>query len=296
VNIAVIINPTAGPVRKRRPPHVIEAEARRLVEHAGGRPLTFLSERPGHASSLARQALSERADVVVAWGGDGTVNEVASVLAGRGGVMGIVPIGSGNGLARDLRIPARPAAAIEVAMHGRDRILDAGELDGRLFFNIAGMGFDAHIAEIFARANHARGFGAYAFLVVREFFRYHPATYRIVTGGGAARRRALFVTAANTRQWGNGVVIAPRARPDDGLLDLVVADARAPLLFVANVWRLFAGRIDRMQGVTVEPCRSVLIEATPAAPVHIDGEPVGHVERVHIRVVPAAIRVRVPGA
>ena len=124
-----------------------------------------LTSGPGHARVLARAALDAGADVVVAWGGDGTINEVASALTHSRAALGIVPMGSGNGLAREVGVPRGHEAALEAALTGLERTIDAGELNGRVFFNAAGVGFDAHVAAAFASsAGHARGFASYAAL------------------------------------------------------------------------------------------------------------------------------------
>ena len=140
----------------------------------------MLTAGPGHAKILAHEAVREGADLVVAWGGDGTINEVASALMHSRAALGIVPMGSGNGLAREIRVPADHEAALLAALTGTDRTIDAGELNGRVFFNSAGVGFDAHVAAAFATsAGHARGFASYASITLRELFRYEPGEYVI---------------------------------------------------------------------------------------------------------------------
>ncbi len=255
-----------------------------------------LTAGPGHARALAREALDAGADVVVAWGGDGTINEVASALTHSRAALGIVPMGSGNGLAREVGVPRGHEAALEAALTGPERTIDAGELNGRVFFNAAGVGFDAHVAAAFAStAGHARGFASYAALTVRELCRYEPGTYVITPEGGPAMtRRALLVSVANTRQWGSGARIAPAALMDDERLDLVVVPALPPAVVLANSWRLFAGSIAGWSAVETRQVHAASIRCAPPAPAHVDGEPAGLLEEIDIRVIPAALRVRVP--
>lgn len=296
MKIAVIVNPVAGPAWRRRRRPALEAYVRNTVARHAAHGLVAFTEGPGHARILARQAVDEGAHVVVAWGGDGTINEVASALLSTRGVLGIVPVGSGNGLARDLGIPRRPRAALAAALGGRDRIIDVGELNSRLFFNSAGVGFDAHVAETFASsAGHLRGLVSYVATTVLELFRYRSSTYEVEADGRRAGAvPALLIVAANTRQWGNGAQIAPQAVTDDGLLDLVMVHACPPALVLANTWRLFAGSAAGWSRVETRQVRAATIHATPPVPVHVDGEPLGHLSTIDIRVLPAALRVRVP--
>jgi diacylglycerol kinase family enzyme len=172
-------------------------QAAELVARHGLEAEVFLTERPGHARELARAALARGARTVVAWGGDGTVNEVGSALVHTDAAMAIVPAGSGNGLARELGIPCDPARAIEIALRGTDRTMDAGELDGHLFFNIAGLGLDANIAQGFAETGtRTRGFRRYAAVTLRELMRYEPEEYEIAVDGERSRVRAMLVAIA----------------------------------------------------------------------------------------------------
>jgi diacylglycerol kinase (ATP) len=170
----------------------------------------MLTAGPGHAKTLASEAVTAGADLVVAWGGDGTFNEVASALMHSRAALGIVPMGSGNGLAREIRVPADHEAALLAALIGTERTIDAGELNGRVFFNSAGVGFDAHVAAAFASsARHARGFVSYASITLRGLFRHESGEYVISAEGQPSRTcRALLISVANTRQWGSGARIA----------------------------------------------------------------------------------------
>jgi diacylglycerol kinase family enzyme len=185
---------------------------------------------------------------------------------------------------------------LTVALSGATRIIDAGELNDRLFFCAAGVGFDAHVAEVFASSSgHRRGFSSYAAATMRELFRYRPARYTIdADGRPVGGLRALLISVANTRQWGSGARIAPDAVMDDGRLDLVAVAARPPLLALASIWRLFMGSILTLSDVHHRQVCTATIVATPAAPVHVDGEPLGRLETIEIRVKAGALRVRVP--
>jgi len=232
---------------------------------------------------------------VVAWGGDGTLNQVGGVLAFRNAVLGIVPSGSGNGLARELGIPLDPEAAFGVAITGRERVIDCGELDGHLFFNIAGIGLDARIAHQFAATGlERRGFRRYLEITARELFRYDPDEHSITVGDTTVRSRALMVAIANSRQYGNGALIAPQAQLDDGQLDVVVIDNRPPWRALLQIPRVFLGQIAQLGGVTLLRGDQVEIASGAATLFHVDGEPFVGAARLTARVRPGALRVQVP--
>jgi YegS/Rv2252/BmrU family lipid kinase len=286
--VAVIINPIAGGRSV--------ADARRQAERAAaligdrGEPAdVVLTERRGHARELTAAAVSRGARLVVAWGGDGTVNEVASVLAFSGTPMAVVPSGSGNGLARALGIRSRPLDALADALAAVPRRIDAGELDGRLFFSVAGIGFDAHVAACFDREGARRGLVNYVRLSARELARYRPGSYRINSEDGV--RRAFLLTLANSSQFGNGARIAPDARVDDGRLDLVVFEERSRMSTVLAVPRLFTGGVARVAGVSIRQVETVEIRSDTPMLYHVDGEPIAGGTALSGRVHPGALGV-----
>jgi diacylglycerol kinase (ATP) len=295
MQVAVIINPISGTGGR---PGVADARAALAAATLQARGLdaeTVITERPGHARELARGALERGARLLVAWGGDGTANEVASAVAFTDAAFAIVPSGSGNGFARELHIPLASEDALAVALDGVDRIVDAGELDGRLFFNIAGIGLDARVAQRFATGGLVRrGFLRYLEITTHEVFTYRPDEHSVVVDGDVQRTRALVVAVCNSRQYGNGAIIAPHARVDDGLLDVVVIEDRSILAIAWQVPRVFSGKIDRVPGVSIR--RGAHVEVTSGRPViyHVDGEPFVGGASVTARVHPRALRVRTP--
>jgi diacylglycerol kinase (ATP) len=293
---AVVINPISG---TRGRPAIARSRAEfaaAQLERRGIDGEIFVTERPGHARELTKAALRHGARVVVAWGGDGTMNEVAGVLAFTSASLAIVPSGSGNGLSRELKIPFEPAAAFDVALAaGRERVIDAGEIDGHLFFNIAGIGIDARVAHRFAAGGLVRrGFRRYLEITLAELFTYSPDEHTVVVNGEAVRMRALLIAIANGRQYGNGAIIAPHARLDDGRLDVVTVAQRSILAALMQIPRVFAGTVDRVRGVSIR-CGEQ-IEITSGRPVvyHVDGEPFAGGAVIRARAHPGALRVRVP--
>src|SRR5438552_11750276 len=198
MSVTIIINPIAGGVRAAAARARAEL-ASAIVDSHGDPAEVFVTERAGHARELAKAAVERGARLVVAWGGDGTINEVASALVfEEDAAMGIIPAGSGNGLARALAIDPRPERALADALTAEPRRIDVGELGGRLFVNVAGIGFDAHVAARFnAPDNRVRGLTGYALLTARALVSYAPHRYEIVTAGRRWSVRALLVVMAN---------------------------------------------------------------------------------------------------
>ncbi|NOT27288.1 MAG: diacylglycerol kinase family lipid kinase [Acidobacteria bacterium] len=293
--VTVIINPISGTNGRPGMARATSDLAASLVAARGLDAQVLLSERVGHARELARAAIANGSTRVLAWGGDGTVNEVASALVFSPARLGIIPSGSGNGLARELRIPLDPARAFAVALEGRECIIDGGEFDGRWFFNVAGVGIDAEVAHRFAAVGHQRrGLRRYLEIAAREFFSYRSRSYVITTDGEIHRVSALIVAIANSRQYGNGALIAPSAALDDGQLDVVIVGARSALAVLLQVPRLFTGRISRAPGVTTVKATEITITSDQPMPYHLDGEPFPGSRAITARARPGALRVAVP--
>ena len=295
-SIAVIINPISGTGGHIDIGRARAAYAADLIASHGGDPsLVFLTERAGHARELAMAAIARGVSTVVAWGGDGTMNEVGTALAFTGASIAIVPSGSGNGLARELGIPFESAAALDLARSGRDLVIDAGEIDGRLFFNLAGIGLDARVAHRFAvKGLERRGFSRYLEMTVRELMAYEPDRLTITTPSSSVTASTLLVAIANGRQYGNGAVIAPYARLDDGKLDVVIVTHRSPLRALLEMPLVFMGRAANVRGVTMEAAQSVQINSPHPVVYHLDGEPIAGAHEIHARARPRALRIKVP--
>ena len=292
--IAVIINPISGAGRR---PDVARQRAERATAFLVGHGVdgeVFVTERAGHARELAMAALGRGVTLCVAWGGDGTVNEVASALAFTPASVAIIPSGSGNGLSREVGIPFDPKMAFDIALGGRDRVIDAGEIEGRLFFNLAGIGLDARVAHRFAATGLARrGFLRYLEIAGNEVFRRSQHDHVITIDGESRRTRVLLVAIANGRQYGNGALIAPQARVDDGVLDVIVVDDRSPWNVLRHAPKLFRGRLADVPGVTMSIATRVEVASSERLMYHVDGEPCEGNSSVSARIRPGALRVRV---
>jgi YegS/Rv2252/BmrU family lipid kinase len=263
--------------------------------NAAAQRVARVTERARHAADLAREALAAGVHTVIAWGGDGTINEVGTVLAGTNAALGIIPAGSGNGFANALGLSRRPRAALEAALHGVERLVDVGELNDRVFLNIAGIGIDARIAERFNQCEQGkRGMTPYVRIGLAEAFRFRGIDLEVELDGDGIARRALLVAFANGCEYGSGIRIAPAALVDDGRLEAIVVDDRPPL---ARLWasrQLLLRRPERAAGVLLRSIQRAEVRAHGPIPFHVDGE-VGIADRiVKVRIRPGYLRVRVP--
>ena len=295
MSVVVIINPVAGGSRRGLS---VEERVRLVREalvrhHADGR--VELTRAAGHGSELAREAVAQECPLVVAWGGDGTINEVASQLVGTGTALGIVRAGSGNGLARELGIPARPEEALAIALGGRERLIDVGEIEGRPFLNVAGVGFDAAMAAEFNKlGGERRGSFRYIMRALAAALGYVAGRYTVEVDDQRLDVEALVIAIANLPQYGSNAVIAPRAMPDDGLFDVVVVEKRGRLGTLGLGLRLLDRTIDKASGVTILRGARVRVTGAGPLPFHVDGEPYAGGASVVARIHPAALRVKVP--
>ena len=254
-----------------------------------------LTEGPGHATVLAREALRDGCGRVIAVGGDGTVNEVAQALRDTPAVLAIVPTGSGNGLARHLRLPGSPAAALALATAADVRVanLDTGAVNGRPFFNAMGLGLDAEISRRFNRLTR-RGLPAYLRTALGAFLGCRAERCVVTAGGQTEALEVLLIAIANSDQYGNGARIAPGARADDGILDLVAVGQVGPVGGAILAARLFLGSFDRGPGVRHLRCARFRIERAAPGIIHTDGEVHPADALLEIVVHPRSLQVVVP--
>jgi len=291
MKLRFIFNPKSG--RQRRNAGILPLL--RAYAAAHGSADLVCTEGPGHATDLAREAAGAGYQRVVAVGGDGTVNEVAQALIHTPVIMGLVPCGSGNGLALHLGLPKTVPAALALAASADCRVaeLDTGSVNGLLFVNAMGLGLDADVARRFNSLTR-RGLPAYARTALAAFFGRRTERCRIVSGGRREVLDVLLIAVANSDQYGNQAKIAPGARVDDGILDLV---AVRPVNLVAASClgaRLFLGNVDRSRKVLRMNGTRFLIERDAAGLVHTDGETHMAAAEVEVTVLPRSLRMVVP--
>jgi len=296
MRVGVVINPISG----RRGSRSGEGDRRRAFVHdavatAGVDATVLMTERQGHARTLAQTCVDAGCEAVIAMGGDGTVNEVAQALVGTPVALGIVPCGSGDGLARGLRLPTRLTDAMRVALTPSTTTIDVGYAGDRIFLNIAGIGFDAEVGRLFATRS-TRGALGYVVKSLQLVWTYRAPDYEVRwhTGAGEETRRGpkFLVGFANAPEYGNGAVLAPDASVRDGLVDLMLVDAGSPWQQIWRARRLFWRHRRFARGL--ERARALRASVRGQTIVcHVDGEVFETFGTLEIRVRPQALLVRV---
>ncbi len=287
----LIVNPRSGTSDKGR---VIKHAIERLLS-IGISVETAFTERPAHATELAAAAASEGVDIVVAIGGDGTVNETARALCNSSSVLGIIPTGSGNGLARHLNIPMDPLKAIGVITDGRVEQCDYCTVNDRPFFCTFGMGFDAAVSGRFASRPGNRGLINYVRSAIEELIHFRADEYTISCADGTLTEKAFLIACCNASQYGNNAYIAPNASVKDGLMDITVLHSGTLLRQALNGIDMLLGSIhDGARVHTFRAERVVICRENPGL-VHIDGDPAEMGRRLVVRCHPGGLRVFSPG-
>jgi len=287
--ITAIINPVSGTTSKKRIPDLLD----QYIPSDRFEKQFFFTEYRGHAFELASNAVKEKVDYVIAVGGDGTVNEVARALVDSSSVLGIVPMGSGNGLARDLAIPLDSRKALEVILQQNIRTIDYCKANNRIFFCTCGVGFDASVSERFAKRKH-RGPLSYMRSALTEYLQFKPDTYDIVFENEVLSRKAFLVTCANASQYGNNVYIAPQADMNDGMMDVAILSPFSPLDVGHLVVQMFTKQITKNRKLQYYRSKKLSLRRTKPGIVHIDGEPVYMDSIISLEVFHNGLNVIVP--
>ena len=278
--ILFIVNPISGGFNKTFIPSLIDQNLNHQIFDA---QIVF-SEYIGHAKKLAKNAVSSEYEIIIAVGGDGTINEVASEIESSGKIMGIIPCGSGNGLARTLKISLNNAKAIANLNHLKTTKIDVGVLsDNKKFFNMAGMGFDAHISALFA-SDKKRGFAGYIKSTFKEISRYKPEEYIIAIDDVVYQKKAFMLSIANSSQYGNNAHISPNASVSDGFLDICIVKSFPIIGFPKLVYQMFSKTADTSKYVEIIRGKSIKVERIKDGPIHLDGEPFVMGQQIDIKI------------
>jgi YegS/Rv2252/BmrU family lipid kinase len=287
--VVFIINPTSGVSNKQQ----VEEMIRKHLNADKYHYRIIYTERPGHATEISRQAVKDKVDAVIAVGGDGSLNEVAKGIIGSEVALCIIPAGSGNGLAHHLQIPFRLSKAIEVINRYKIKKIDTIRINGELCISIAGVGFDALVAKEFEKARK-RGFQTYFKIILKEYLNYKPRKYKITIDGKSYKERALFISFANSNQFGYNATIAPHAEVDDGLIDVCII-RKVPLarvVFLANL--MFLKKIDQSNDILILKGKDIRLCRKKGKIVNIDGEHVKLQKNLIIKIDPLSLNVVVP--
>ena len=275
-----IVNPISGKGRKERIVTFLKKEGCRIV----------FTEYAGHAEVLAREATEK---VIVAVGGDGTVNEVARGIIGSDKILGIIPCGSGDGLALHLGISRRFKKAYRTILEGRHTSIDSATINGRPFFSVCGIGFDATVSEKFALSGK-RGLMNYIDQGLKAWSSYRPERYKICLDGKEWENEAALITIGNSNQWGNGAKITPLADISDGMLDITIVDMFRGIEIPALGVLLMTGKLNRSSRVHCYRGQHITISRTVKGPAHADGDWFNADEDLEIKILPASLKVIIP--
>jgi diacylglycerol kinase (ATP) len=287
--ILFILNPKAGIASKADIPRIIDKSLDKgLFEYF----IVYTACR-GHAHELAKQAASNEIDVVVAIGGDGTMNEAASALIHTQTILGLIPCGSGNGLARQMQIPLKVEKAIQLIIQGHHTEIDYGTINNKPFFCTAGIGFDAHIGKLFGKAEK-RGFSSYIITTLKEFGDYQPETYFLEADKEIFNLQAFLITFANAGQYGNNAYISPQADISDGKLDLCILGKFPKTSALQLAYRLFSKTMHRSRYMTIKKVHSVKIHSNKQMIYHLDGENYAHSGNLQVSIIPAGLKIITP--
>ncbi len=290
MRIGVIVNPFSGGQKGPVPPGAARlALADQLARRADPAIEVIATNGPGHAAELAGQFVSRGFSRVIAWGGDGTINETAGPLIGSGVELGLVPSGSGDGLARGLGLWRPAEAALTAAISQPARPVDVGMLGDRHFLNIGGIGFDAAVAAVFNRRSK-RGHAGYLADSLLGVWSYKSRAYTVDVDGERLDGRRFVIAFANCREYGNGLVLVPHADPADGLLDMVMVAGGSAVRQFWRARRLAWRRLAPAEGVRRGRIASASITGD-VLQCHVDGQPFDASGTLHIRVKPGAMLI-----
>jgi YegS/Rv2252/BmrU family lipid kinase len=295
MKISIIFNPKSG--KPGRNKENLSEIHRAFSDFSKADFTVFQTAFPGHATKLARESAERRDNICFAAGGDGTMNEVALGLLGSKTSMGLIPLGSGNGLARHLNIPLQISEAISILLKGRNTPMDHGEVNQTPFFLAAGIGFEGVVARRFAEKK-SRGFISYLRSSAEEYFKWKPLKYTARYEDEVMEGSAFTIDFANGSQYGNNAIISPGAAIDDGLLQFVRVLPFPLYEAPGMIMQLLGGRINR-SGYHLQKAFTQLelsVEGQEKIEGHTDGEPREFTLPLSVKVIPSSLLLRVPAA
>ncbi|WP_300698232.1 diacylglycerol kinase family protein [Bacteroides sp.] len=287
--ISFIINPISGTQSKEQ---ILKWVNEKLDQEKYVHEVIY-TERAGHAVEIAATKAQEGVHAVVAIGGDGTINEIARSLVHSKTALGIIPCGSGNGLARHLQIPMEPKKAIDIINEGLIDIIDYGKINNVPFFCTCGVGFDAFVSLQFSKAGK-RGPLTYMEKTLIESLNYRPETYELEMDGSTSRYKAFLIACGNASQYGNNAYITPQATLNDGLLDVTILEPFTVLDVPSLSFQLFNKTIDQNSRIKTFRCKTLRIHRATQGVVHFDGDPMIMGENVDVEIIQKGLQVIIP--
>ncbi|MDY6437289.1 MAG: diacylglycerol kinase family lipid kinase [Bacteroidales bacterium] len=289
--ILFIVNPISGHKDKKNFPSLVES----LIDKEKYDYSISWTEYGGHAKELAREAIASGVDVIVAVGGDGTINEIGTAMLGAEQTFAIVPCGSGNGLARHLHIPLKAEKVItEVINKGVKSKIDTASINGVPFISIGGVGFDAIIADYFAKDPN-RGLKTYVKLVTERYFKFQPEKYHLILDDDTEIDcEPLFISFANSNQFGNNAVVSPHASLNDGLLDVCVFKKPSFISIPDVAVKLMTSRIDHSKIVDIYKAKKIKVIRQKEDIANVDGEAMMMAKDLDIEIKPLSLNILLP--
>jgi len=287
--IIFIINPVSGVVKETG----IELQIEKYLDKDKYNYEIYYTEYAKHAIELSRKAVSEKTDIIIAVGGDGSVNEVVNGIKGSDVVLGVIPLGSGNGLARFLKIPLQIKESIKIINRAKIKQIDTISINETDFVSIAGLGFDALVAKKFAKY-HKRGFWSYFKIATKEYQTYRPKKYILHLNGQEITTRALMIVFANSDQFGYNTAIAPDAKIDDGLMDVCIVKKIPMYQTPFLIHLLFLKQLDKTNYIDIIKTSEVSVIRKKNRVVNIDGEPIKLTKDLKLKINHLALKVIVP--
>lgn len=287
--IRFIVNPFSGISKKGK-------LADQIKQHLDTNLFEFeikKTQAAGHGTELAREAMKQNFDMVIAVGGDGSVNEVAAALIGSDTTLGIIPAGSGNGFARHLGLSTNVVKAIQQLNHGKEIRIDTVKMNGRPFVNLAGLGFDGWVSYKLKKSK-IRGFLGYGKIVTQESFKFKPQTYQINIDGKIMEEECLCLEIVNAPMFGYNFEIAPHAKFNDGILEVVVVKKMTPWKLPQLAWHSFQKTINESGLTKCYSGKNIKIKIVEETPVHMDGEGMLVNEDLEFSINPLSLSVWVP--
>jgi YegS/Rv2252/BmrU family lipid kinase len=287
--ILFIVNPISGIGKQKGVEKLIEDR----LDKSLFLPSIAYTDAPGHATEISRKAAADGIEIVVAVGGDGTVNETAAGLVDTATALAIVPAGSGNGLARHLKIPINIKRAIDIINHEKIKKIDTATINDQLFVNVAGVGFDASVAKKFADAGK-RGFSTYLRITTNSYKNYEPKQYSLIVDGKVIKRRALLISFANSSQFGNNTSIDPSASVSDGYIDVCIVGKMPYWKAVLLAPLLFLKKFDQTKYIEIIRAKEVILKRKKGKSIHLDGDPKIMGKELTMKINPLSLKVIVP--
>ena len=287
--ICLIINPISGTESKKNIPEEVAA----AFDQRKYDIFIRITGYPDHATEIALEAAEKKYKNVLVAGGDGTVNEVAKALIHSDTALGIIPFGSGNGLARELGIPMDPEKAIDIILRAHTRTIDYGIANGHIFFCTCGFGFDAFISDRFAEGKK-RGPLGYVRNILESVVDFRSEEYEITSDNETITERAFILTCANASQYGNDAHIAPGASMDDGMMNVSILKPLNAIEIPQTTLQLFTNNIDKNSKMTSLVTRNLLIKRSRAGVMHVDGEPVNTGNEIKVETIHQGLKVLAP--